>query len=280
MPHDRPLILLVDNHADTRDMYAEYLHVRGFRVIACSDSTASIDFARKSVPDIILLELRMTGMNGAQVLAELRKDPTLAHVPVVALTASVLTCERAAAMAAGFTELVPKPCFPEDLVTAITRIIGASKIAQAPHDGLRPGPTSREEMSVHGPDTSAHRSLPMSVLTAGSDAGARPTDHRRALCTVGRRHVSRERCDAGGGAVDRERAPGEYGACTDVESGSAGASLVGGTGRNRLGVSHRPHEIRRNDVERLRGDSLHQPAAGNADVRRPSRERQRHRSAQ
>jgi two-component system cell cycle response regulator DivK len=271
MPHDRPLVLLVDNHADTRDMYAEYLHVRGFRVIACSDSTASIDFARKSVPDIILLELRMNGMNGAQVLAELRKDPTLARVPVVALTASVLTCERAAAMAAGFTELVPKPCFPEDLVTAITRIIGASTIVQPPHDGSRSGPTCREETPVHGAGTSDHRCLPMSVLTTGSDAVACAPDHRRALCTGGRRDVSRERRDAGGDAVDRERAHGEYGACTDVESGSGGASLVGGTGRNPLRVSHRPHGSRRNDVERLRGDSLHQPAAGNADVRRPSR---------
>jgi CheY-like chemotaxis protein len=137
MPHNRPLVLLVDNHADTRDMYAEYLHICGFRVIACSDSTASIELARMSVPDIILLELRMTGMNGVQVLAELRKDQALAHVPVVALTASVMTRERAAAMAAGFTELLPKPCFPEDLAAAIERIITAAATQDSPHSGLR-----------------------------------------------------------------------------------------------------------------------------------------------
>jgi two-component system, cell cycle response regulator DivK len=137
VPHNRTLVLLVDNHADTRDMYAEYLHVCGFRVIACSDSKASIELARMSVPDIILLELRMLGMNGVQVLAELRKDPALAHVPVVALTASVMTRERAVAMAAGFTELLPKPCFPEDLAAAIDRIIATAAIQDAPHNGLR-----------------------------------------------------------------------------------------------------------------------------------------------
>jgi two-component system cell cycle response regulator DivK len=136
MPHDHPLVLLVDNHADNREMYAEYLQIRGFRVIPCSDSRASIEVARRSEPDIILLELRMTGMNGIQVLRELRKDPALAHVPVVALTASVMTRERAAADAAGFTELLPKPFFPEDLATAIIRIVAASRRA-APHDGLR-----------------------------------------------------------------------------------------------------------------------------------------------
>ena len=119
-------------------MYAEYLQTRGFRVIPCSDSEASIEVARRSEPDIILLELRMTGMNGIQVLRELRKESALAHVPVVALTASVMTRERAAADAAGFTELLPKPFFPEDLATAITRIIAASRhVASPPHDGLR-----------------------------------------------------------------------------------------------------------------------------------------------
>jgi CheY-like chemotaxis protein len=121
-------------------MYAEYLQIRGFRVIPCSDSQASIEVARRSTPDIILLELRMTGMNGIQVLRELRKDPGLENVPVVALTASVMTRERAAADAAGFTELLPKPFFPEDLATAITRIIEASRRAEIPHDPLRAGP--------------------------------------------------------------------------------------------------------------------------------------------
>ena len=137
MPHDHPLVLLVDNHADNREMYTEYLQIRGFRVIPCSDSQASIEVARRSTPDIILLELRMTGMNGIQVLRELRKDAALANVPVVALTASVMTRERAAADAAGFTELLPKPFFPEDLATAITRIVETSRRTEAPHDGLR-----------------------------------------------------------------------------------------------------------------------------------------------
>jgi CheY-like chemotaxis protein len=137
MPHEHPLVLLVDNHADNREMYAEYLQTRGFRVIPCSDSQASIEVAHRSEPDIILLELRMTGMNGIQVLRELRKDSALADVPVVALTASVMTRERAAAHAAGFTELLPKPFFPEDLATAITRIVAASRRVAPPHDGLR-----------------------------------------------------------------------------------------------------------------------------------------------
>ena len=155
MPHEHPLVLLVDNHADNREMYAEYLQTRGFRVIPCSDSQASIEVAHRSEPDIILLELRMTGMNGIQVLRELRKDSALADVPVVALTASVMTRERAAAHAAGFTELLPKPFFPEDLATAITRIIAASRRAATPHTGLR-----ADRGAVRQRTTAAHSQTP------------------------------------------------------------------------------------------------------------------------
>jgi CheY-like chemotaxis protein len=163
MPPDRPLVLLVDNSSDNREMYAEYLRTCGFRVIACSDSQASLDLARMCVPDIILLELRMNRMNGVEVLAQLRKEPSLGHVPVVALTASVLSYERAIAMAAGFTELLPKPCFPEDLANAIMRIVTAAE--QGPpqrHSVLRPEPHLE---SGRGEPMQAH---PVAVSTQSS----------------------------------------------------------------------------------------------------------------
>ena len=152
MPPDRPLVLLVDNSADNREMYAEYLRTLGFRVIACSDSQTSLDLARMCVPDIILLELRMNRMNGVEVLLQLQKEPSLAHVPVVALTASVLSSERAIAMAAGFTELLAKPCFPEDLANAIMRIVAAAeKRSPHPHGPLRANPRAetRRPASAH-----------------------------------------------------------------------------------------------------------------------------------
>ena len=123
MRSDRPLVLLVDNHADNREMYAWYLRLRGFCVIACADSRVAVDLALTWLPDIILLELRMYGLNGLDVVARLKREPAVAHVPVVALTASVLSFEQAAAMAAGFTALLPKPCLPDEVTAAIGNIL-------------------------------------------------------------------------------------------------------------------------------------------------------------
>src|SRR5215208_1640012 len=115
MLNSRALILLVDNNADNRNMYAEYLRTRGFRVAACGRSDRVLCVARKLAPDIILLELRMNGMSGTEVLRQLQAEASLVHVPVVALTASVMSFQRAEAMAAGFSALLAKPCFPEEV---------------------------------------------------------------------------------------------------------------------------------------------------------------------
>src|SRR5258706_7393817 len=156
MPHSMPLVLLVDNYLDNLEMYAEYLRAQGFRVIACSESKMSIDLARECVPDIILLELRMNHLNGFEVLARLKREPALARVPVIALTASVLSFERAEAMAAGFIELLPKPCFPEDVAATIMRVLGATP----PHPHGVPGADQRTERQrragSRAPDASAH----------------------------------------------------------------------------------------------------------------------------
>ncbi len=157
MPHNRPLVLIVDNNRDNREMYAEYLRTRGFRVIACSDSEASISLARSCLPDIILLELRMNRMNGLEVITRLKYEPALADVPIVALTASVFPFEQEAAIAAGFTEVLAKPCFPEDVETAISRLIVSSHAAQPrPHKPLRAGQRVERRRRASAPVPAAH----------------------------------------------------------------------------------------------------------------------------
>ena len=119
----RLLILLVDNHLDTREMYAEYLQARGYDVVSCGDSEECLDLALKHRPDLILTELRMDRLNGIEVVTRLKAERSLASIPVVALTASVLPFERKAALVAGFSRVIPKPCMPEDLEREVATIL-------------------------------------------------------------------------------------------------------------------------------------------------------------
>jgi two-component system cell cycle response regulator DivK len=121
-------ILLVDDFEDGLEMYQEYLTYRGYRVVPARNGEEAVVQARAHQPDVILLDIRMPGMNGTEAMRVLRADSTLQRTPIVALTAHALEAERKAALAAGFDELIPKPCLPEELVLAVERILSKARI--------------------------------------------------------------------------------------------------------------------------------------------------------
>jgi two-component system, cell cycle response regulator DivK len=120
------LVLLVDDFEDNRDLYAEYLVYRGYHVVTADNGADGVRIACERRPDIILLDLRMPGMSGHEALQQMKAQPDLASVPVVALTAHALDDERRKAIALGFDAFIAKPCLPDDLVSAIEAILRGS----------------------------------------------------------------------------------------------------------------------------------------------------------
>jgi CheY-like chemotaxis protein len=120
-------ILLVDDFNDGLDMYQQYLTYRGYRVIVARTGEEAIAEARAHRPEVILLDIRMPGMTGTDAMRILRSDPSFDRVPIVALTAHALDRERTAALAAGFDDLIPKPCLPDQLALALERILAARR---------------------------------------------------------------------------------------------------------------------------------------------------------
>jgi len=118
-----PLILLVDDFEDARDIYSTYLAFRGYRVVVAGSGPEALAHATIERPDLVLLDIRMPGMTGTEVLRTLRQDPLFQHLPIVALTALALDDERRAALEAGFDVVIAKPCLPEDLFTAIQPLL-------------------------------------------------------------------------------------------------------------------------------------------------------------
>jgi two-component system cell cycle response regulator DivK len=114
------LILLVDDFVDGREMYAEYLSFRGYRVVTADSGVDAVRIAKlPDRPTLILMDIRMPNLDGTAAMKVLRQDPGFAAVPIVALTAHALEDERAAALLDGFDGVISKPCLPDELVERI-----------------------------------------------------------------------------------------------------------------------------------------------------------------
>ena len=118
-------ILIVDDFEDALDIYGEYLRFKGFNVITASSGAEAVRAAQQTHPALIFMDLRMAGMTGAEALAILRQDPDFADVPIIAFTAHALEEERVQALAAGFDELVAKPCLPDELLGIVERLLAS-----------------------------------------------------------------------------------------------------------------------------------------------------------
>jgi CheY-like chemotaxis protein len=118
------LVLLVDDYEDALDIYRAYLAHRGYQVLVARNGREAVDMARAHRPDLILLDLRMPVLSGIQVVQILRADAAFRDCPIVALTAHALHSERAEAMRAGFNEVIVKPCLPDELASAVDRLLG------------------------------------------------------------------------------------------------------------------------------------------------------------
>ena len=126
----RPLVLIVDDFDDARDIYEQYLTFKGYRVLTAASGAEAIAVARAERPSVILMDLRMMAMTGTEAMQVLRMDPAFSQVPIVAFTALALDEEKTVALAAGFDEVIPKPCLPDDLMAAIDRLLANPRYEQ------------------------------------------------------------------------------------------------------------------------------------------------------
>jgi len=119
-------ILLADDDTELSGLLKEYFESEGFQVRLAPDGIAALDEARKPGLDLIVLDVMMPGMNGMDVLRELRKDSKL---PVIMLTARGDDMDRISGLELGADDYVPKPCNPREL---LARIRAVMRRGQAP----------------------------------------------------------------------------------------------------------------------------------------------------
>jgi CheY-like chemotaxis protein len=131
----RPLVLIVDVHEDTREMYALALESLGFETITEPDGAAAYSRAWLTHPDIIVTEVSLPEVddwtsNGWNLVRDLKGHPRTRGIPIVVLTAHEQPAVRARAEHEGCATVLIKPCLPEQLASALRALL-ASNVSEA-----------------------------------------------------------------------------------------------------------------------------------------------------
>lgn len=153
------MILVVEDHDDSRLMMQTLLELDGFQVFTASDGPQAVKLAVELHPDAILMDINLPNCDGLSATRQIRRDPRAARIPIIALTAYDASDSREQALAAGCTEFMLKPVDFERLQDLLQRVF------------LNSG-------QGHGFDGSpAQTESTRKPRTAGNDRGGHSTDH-------------------------------------------------------------------------------------------------------
>lgn len=125
-PEQRPpLVLVIDDNGDLRDLYATYFKAAGYRVDTASDGISRLAHARQESPDVIVADLSMPHLDGWEMTRRLKNDPRTTRIPIIAVTGLTLGGSAERALDAGCDAYVVKPCLPQDLLDETRRRLAA-----------------------------------------------------------------------------------------------------------------------------------------------------------
>ncbi|MCX5685224.1 MAG: response regulator transcription factor [Planctomycetota bacterium] len=151
----RKRIIIVEDERDMADLVAARLRKEGYQVDAAYDGAAGLDAVRAHPPDLVLLDIMMPVLSGTDVLAELRRDPRTAGVPVVMMTAKGREADVVAGLKLGADDYIAKPFSLAVLFARVEAVLRRAGAPTGPEQGvLVVGPiridAARHAVEVHG----------------------------------------------------------------------------------------------------------------------------------
>jgi CheY-like chemotaxis protein len=117
-------VLIVDDNRASRELIRAILKTVRCDIIEATHGQEALDLMEEQRPDLVLLDIDMPGVDGLAVVKHIRKDTSLADLPVVAVTAFAMEGDREKAMAAGFTGYLTKPVRAALLRQEVQQLLG------------------------------------------------------------------------------------------------------------------------------------------------------------
>jgi CheY-like chemotaxis protein len=122
----RASILIVEDNLLNLELATDLLTVAGYSIRQARTGEEGLRLARLEPPALILMDLRMPGLDGYATLRALRADPRTARIRIVALTAQAMTGDRETALAAGFDDYISKPIDTQTFSQTVARVLGSA----------------------------------------------------------------------------------------------------------------------------------------------------------
>jgi DNA-binding response OmpR family regulator len=133
-------ILVVDDDPQIIRLIRSYLETAGFAVLTARDGGGAMHAIRRERPDLVVLDIMLPGIDGLEIVRELRRDPGLAAVPVLLLTARVEDADRILGLELGADDYLTKPFNPREVVARARAILRRAGKPAVPARVLESGP--------------------------------------------------------------------------------------------------------------------------------------------
>jgi two-component system cell cycle response regulator DivK len=120
-------VLIVEDNEKNMKLARDVLQAKGYATLEAVTGEDGVRLAKEKVPDLVLMDIQLPGINGIEAFRQIRADAKTARIPVVALTASVTPTDRSQITAAGFDAFVGKPINLKEFLDTVKRLVAGGK---------------------------------------------------------------------------------------------------------------------------------------------------------
>jgi DNA-binding response OmpR family regulator/DNA-binding CsgD family transcriptional regulator len=133
---EQPVVLIVDDVPDNVSLLHDAMEQAGYTVLIALDGQSALQRANQALPDVILLDARMPGMDGFEVARRLKADAETSHIPLIFMTGLTETEHIEAALAAGGVDYVTKPVKPREVIARMRVHLNAARAQRQARNAL------------------------------------------------------------------------------------------------------------------------------------------------
>ena len=127
-----PRILVVEDNPMNLELVRDILTAQGYEVLEAADGATGVAIARRERPALILMDLQLPQLDGLEATRQIRSDPRLAHIPIVAVTAHAMKGDDEKARAAGCDGFVTKPIQVREFAATVAAFLKGARGEDGP----------------------------------------------------------------------------------------------------------------------------------------------------